>query len=336
MGTDHVTALIVSTQPRLGQKASAEVSNPLAPIAGKAVVSWIADAATAASIRRIGVVAHDLSQVGCSELLSRSDRSVIEIVPPRDDLAESIHDVLSRLDSGAELSDTDQLLLLPAEAPAINPDELRRLITDHREADNDATLMATGVGADTDTVIERNSAGEITTIRDVPIGGFSALILRASLLLPALRRALESSWEVGMPMREIVSVLDQLGHRVDVIEPAIPVESITSLAHRSPIEIRLRDRIIANWIDRGVAMPDPRLVVIDATVSIGQGVRILPGTVLEGQTVIADGASVGPNSHLIDATIGAGANIGHSVVRRVEVAPHTNVTPFSILGSESR
>ncbi len=334
MEPNQVTALIVSTQPGLGVKVASEVGNPLAPIAGKAVVSWIADAAIAASVRRIGVVAHDLSLDDRDELIDRSDNAVIEVVTPRGDLTESVLDALSRLDPGLALSDTSQILLLPAEAPQIQSGALRQLIMDHRRSGNDATLLATAVGTRTDTVIARNNIGEITSIHDVVVGGFAALLVRAVLLIPAMRRAAENSWEVGVPIREIAGVLQQLGHRVDVREPVELTESITSIADRSPVEIELRDRIVSAWIERGVSFPDPRQVMIDATVQLGQGVRVLPGSVLVGNTVVADGVVIGPNSHLIDATIGPGATVPHSVVRGFDVPAHADVTPFSILGSE--
>lgn len=336
MEPNQVTALIVSTQPGLNEKVPSHAGSPLAPIAGKAVVSWIADAVVAASIRRVGVVAHDVGVDDRAELLDRSDSAVIEVVAPRSNLTESVMDALSRLGPELAMSDAAQLLLLPAEAPQIQPDELRQLVMNHRRTGNDATLLATAEGTRTNTMIQRNDDGEITSIHDVVVGGFAALVVRASLLMPALRRASENSWEAGVPIREVAGVLEQLGHRVEVCEPDTSLETITSLADRSPIEIELRDRITTKWIERGVSMPDPRQVTIDATVSIGQGVQILPGSVLVGQTLIADGATIGPNSHLVDATIGARAVVPHSVVRAFEVPARTDVTPFSILGSESR
>ena len=82
-------------------------------------------------------------------------------------------------------------------------------------------------------------------------------------------------------------------------------------------------------------MIDPRQVTIDATVTLGQGVEVLPGTVLEGATVVADGAVIGPNSHLVDATIGAGAEVPSAVVIGAEVAPHQRISPFSVLGAST-
>lgn len=335
MERSQVCALVVSTQPSSGSKIPAGALHPLARIAGKPVVSWIVDAALAASVRRVGVVAHDVEPADRDDLLDRTDNAFVEVVTPRTDLTESLLDVLDRLGPELALSDTAQILLLPAEAPHIDPVEIRRIIKLHRTSGNAATLLATAVGTDTDTVIERNDAGEITSIHDVVVGGLTVLILRASLLIPAMRRASMDQWEAGVPVREIAGLLEQLGHRVEVVEPTDSLESISSLSSRSPVETRLYDRVASEWLERGVAMPDRRQVLIDGTVELGQGVQILPGSVLQGSTVVADGAIIGPNTQLINATIGAGAEVPHSVVDGAEVEPHTGVTPFSVLSAES-
>ena len=244
-------------------------------------------------------------------------------------------DVLGRLDPGLALSDETDLLLVPAEAPHIDPEELRNVIRSHRAGSNAATLLATEVGTRTDTVIRRDDAGEITSIHDVAVGGFTVLLVRASLLVPAMRRAADDKWTAGVPMREIAGLLEQLGHRVEVLAPNRNLESISTLMDRAPIEVELRDVITNRLLERGVSMPDPRQVTIDATVTIGHGVTILPGSVLEGNTVVGDGAVIGPNTHLVDAQVGADAEVPHSVVHGVEVPAHLRVTPFSILSSES-
>ena len=336
MERSQITAVIVSTQPALDEKADPTPAHPLAPIAGKPVVAWVVDAAVAASIRRIGVVAHDVAPADRDELRNRTDNTVLEIVTPRADLTESMLDVLSRLDPDLALSDATDLLLIPAEAPHIDPAELRQLISHHRAEANAATLLATEVGNRTDTVIQRNDAGEITSIHDVAVGGFTALLVRASLLIPAMRRASVDAWEPGVPMREIAGLLEQLGHRVGALAPRRDVESISTLVDRSPIEMELRDQVAQRLIECGVSIPDLRQVTIDATVTIGHGVTILPGSILEGDTVVGDDATIGPNTQLTNAVIGTGAHVPHSVVNGVEVTPHEHVTPFSILGSKFR
>jgi bifunctional UDP-N-acetylglucosamine pyrophosphorylase/glucosamine-1-phosphate N-acetyltransferase len=51
-------------------------------------------------------------------------------------------------------------------------------------------------------------------------------------------------------------------------------------------------------------------------------------TVLQGDTIIGAGAVIGPNTHLVDAVIEAGAQVRSSVVSGVVVAAGTIVGPF--------
>ena len=155
------------------------------------------------------------------------------------------------------------------------------------------------------------------------------------MLVPALRRVTPSGWINGPLMIDALAALEAAGHSVARVPRSAPVIAVTSMSARADVETELRDRIVASWIDRGVAMIDPRQVTIDATVTLGQGVEILPGTVIEGATVIGDGAVLGPNSHLIDATIGTEARVPNAVVDGAEVDPHELVAPFSVLGGHS-
>ena len=79
-------------------------------------------------------------------------------------------------------------------------------------------------------------------------------------------------------------------------------------------------------------MPDRRQVSIGSSVTLGRGVQLLPGSVLEGNTVVADGARIGPNTHLIDATVGSLAQVPHSVVDRNEVPARDELAPFTVMG----
>jgi bifunctional UDP-N-acetylglucosamine pyrophosphorylase/glucosamine-1-phosphate N-acetyltransferase len=128
-------------------------------------------------------------------------------------------------------------------------------------------------------------------------------------------------------------VLDEVGHPVNVIPRLEPLRSIWSAATRTPIEMALHDRVIAGWRERGTSMPDPRQISIDATVTLGQGVQILPGSVVQGSSVVGDGAIIGPNTQLVNALIGSKAHVPHSVVIDAEVGASEQLRPFSVLGS---
>ncbi len=332
----QIAALVVSSNPVASVKAPAGPEVPLAPIAGKSVLGWVVDAVLGASVRRVAVLVDEPTATTRSELALRSDRAMIELVSPSRDIADSVLFALERLGSAFTLRDTAHVLILPAEAPQIDTAEIRALIQSHVDSRVAATLLTAGAPLDiddSDPIVTRDSNGRVTSIADGSAGPAGVLCVNAPLLVPALRRVNSPSWRRRVPFAEILHVLEELGHQVNVIARAEVLQTISSASTRTPIEIELHDRIIAGWLDRGTSMPDPRQVTIDATASLGQGVRVLPGTVIEGATVIGDGAIVGPNTHLVDALIGAGAHVPHSVVLYAEVGARQQLQPFSVVGT---
>lgn len=337
----HIAALVVSSGPRRSLKPPGG-ADPLAPIAGRSMLAWVVDAAIGASIRRIGIVADPVDEPTRAELTSRAKNAVIEFVPRIENSVDDLATVIDRLGPQITLDENAHLLLLPAEAPEIEAGELRGLVELHISNGAAATTIgrepdARDTGAE--PIVTRDTAGNIEAIIDplANTGGLQAriAIVRASLLVPALRRVTREGWHDGPMLADALRALEVAGHRVARLPRSETVVSVTSMATRVAVEQRIRERIVASWIDRGVAMIDPRRVTIDATVDLAQGVEVRPGSSLEGNTVVGDGAIVGPNSQLVNATIGTGARVANCVVMNTEVAAHEIVPPFSVLGEQS-
>ncbi|MDP8953705.1 MAG: UDP-N-acetylglucosamine diphosphorylase/glucosamine-1-phosphate N-acetyltransferase, partial [Actinomycetota bacterium] len=63
---------------------------------------------------------------------------------------------------------------------------------------------------------------------------------------------------------------------------------------------------------------------------------LFPGTVLQGNTVVGRGAEVGPDTRLVDCTVGAGAVVEQVVGRLAEIGAGARVGPFAALAPGSR
>jgi bifunctional UDP-N-acetylglucosamine pyrophosphorylase/glucosamine-1-phosphate N-acetyltransferase len=98
----------------------------------------------------------------------------------------------------------------------------------------------------------------------------------------------------------------------------------------------MRRRIAETHMRNGVTIVDPATTRIDAGVEIGQDARIEPWTILEGATVIAQDAVIGPNTHVRDSRIGPRTRVWSSVVEASTVAEDVQIGPFAHLrpGSE--
>jgi bifunctional UDP-N-acetylglucosamine pyrophosphorylase / glucosamine-1-phosphate N-acetyltransferase len=85
-----------------------------------------------------------------------------------------------------------------------------------------------------------------------------------------------------------------------------------------------------------VTMLDPERTYIDASVELAPDVTVFPGTMLHGTTVVSSGARLGPDTRLVDCTVGEGAVVEQSVGRQAEVGAYARVGPFAVLEPGSR
>ena len=85
----------------------------------------------------------------------------------------------------------------------------------------------------------------------------------------------------------------------------------------------------------GVSMLDPTTTYVETTVNVGRDVTLFPGVVLQGRTVIGEGAEIGPNSRLVDSVVGRDAIIESTVARGAVIGDRAVVGPFAWLGAGS-
>src|SRR5262249_49072644 len=106
---------------------------------------------------------------------------------------------------------------------------------------------------------------------------------------------------------------------------------INDRAELAQAEWDLRTRINAGHMRNGVTMRDPSTVYVDATVTLGEDVTIEPNVILRGTTTIGEGTTIGAGSQIVDSTIGAGCLVWASVVESSVVEDGASVGPFSHL-----
>jgi bifunctional UDP-N-acetylglucosamine pyrophosphorylase/glucosamine-1-phosphate N-acetyltransferase len=81
----------------------------------------------------------------------------------------------------------------------------------------------------------------------------------------------------------------------------------------------------------GVTIVDPDTTFVDADVTLGRDVTLLPNTQLLGATSVAAGASVGPDTTLTDTEVGEGAEVKRTEAVLAVIGAGATVGPFSYL-----
>ena len=241
------------------------------------------------------------------------------------------------------------ILILPGDTPLLEADVVAQLVEHHRATEAAATILTVtpddpaGYGR-----IVRDSQGRVKRIveqrdatreeQQINEVNTSVYCFRTSLLGVALRRITPSNAQQELYLTDAIQVLSEAGHRVEtVIAPDIAwAVGVNDRAQLAVAETELRRRINERWLRAGVTMVDPANTYIDLDVQLAQDVSIQPGTRLRGFTTVASGVELGPDTQLVDCTVGAGA-----VVRRVEgklatIGENAEVGPFVVLepGSE--
>ena len=108
-------------------------------------------------------------------------------------------------------------------------------------------------------------------------------------------------------------------------------EGVNDRVQLAAAEAELRRRTNEHWLRQGVTMLDPERTYIDATVQLGSDVTLFPGTMLQGRCVVGDGAEVGPDTRLVECTVGERSVVEHAVGRSATIGADAVVGPFAAL-----
>jgi bifunctional UDP-N-acetylglucosamine pyrophosphorylase/glucosamine-1-phosphate N-acetyltransferase len=240
--------------------------------------------------------------------------------------------------------DDGDVVVLPGDTPLLRPGTLARLVRAHRAHDDAATLLTavlddpTGYGrvvrGRDDAVARVVEQGDAT---DDELGvdevNTSMYCFKRSVLAPSLRRLSPANAQGEYYLTDVVEVLYAAGHRVGslVVEDTMEVAGVNDRAQLAIAEAELRDRINERWMRRGVTMWDPQTTYIDTEVTLATDVVLLPGVILQGGCVVGEHAEIGPDTRLVDTTVGEGAVVASSVCRRSVIGPDARVGPFAVL-----
>ena len=118
------------------------------------------------------------------------------------------------------------------------------------------------------------------------------------------------------------------GEPVTDAEGVFPVETPAALPVVS--ELLRRDRML-RLMKQGVEVYDPASCYVEPTVQLAAGVRLLPGAMLRGKTVVGAGAVIGPWSTVTDSEIGENSVVNASQIEASHVGANAQIGPYARL-----
>ena len=252
---------------------------------------------------------------------------------------------------GDDLDDTSTILVLPGDTPLLQPDSIAQLVATHIANGYAATIITTvlddptgygrvvrapakhGEGRVMRIVEERDASTDERAIHEV---NTSMYAFRRDLLGPALRRLSPDNAQGEYYLTDVIGSLAAMGHLIGCVQvPESETRGVNDRWQLAMAERELRARTNRRHLLNGVTMLDPRQTFIDVTVRLGRDVTLFPGTILQGDTAVGDGCEIGPDTRLVDCTVGDGAVVEHTVGRDSHIGERSHVGPFAHLPSGS-
>ncbi|HMK63612.1 MAG TPA: NTP transferase domain-containing protein [Acidimicrobiales bacterium] len=320
---------------------------PLHRLCGRPMILHVLDALAELPVGKVVVVVGHRGEWVTKTLIDHAPKSLsIEFVqqPERLGTGDALAVGLTSLPDSA-LDGEGDVVVLPGDTPLVRPPTLAALVRHHRLADAAATLLTARLEDPTgyDRVVRGRDDAVVAVVEDSEVTEAERHVdevattihcFRHGVLAPALRRLRPLGPNGEHSLTGIYAVLHDAGYRVESLVLGDPMEAagVNDRAQLAVAEAELRDRINERWMRRGVTMWDPERTYVDASVQLAADVVLLPGVLLQGDTVVDHGAEIGPDCQLLDTVVGEGAVITTSTAARAKVGEHSHVGPYVVLG----
>lgn len=242
------------------------------------------------------------------------------------------------------------VVVVCGDTPLLTGETLTALAATHSGDGNAVTVLtaevpdATGYGR----IVRDGASGAVTAIvehkdatesqraiREINSGVFA---FDGQLLADALGKVRTDNSQGEEYLTDVLGILREAGHRVgaSVATDHREIAGINNRVQLSEARRILNDRLLTAAMLSGVTVIDPATTWVDVTVTFEQDVTVQPGTQLQGDTHLGEGADVGPNTRLKDTRVGAGARVDNTVSNGAVVGAHASVGPYAYLRPGTR
>ena len=326
-----------------GTRMKSRTPKPLHPLAGKPLIAHVLRTAGElhpASI--VTVVRHERDRMA---------EAVLEFAPhvliaDQDDVPGTGRAVEQGLDAlqGFE----GHVVVLSGDVPLIDADTLRGLIDQHEREGNQLTLLSahlpdpTGLGRIVrddagafQRIVEQKDASDAERAIDEVNGGI--YVFDAAALRAALATIDRDNAQGEMYLTDAAVRIQASGGRIAAVacSDSWAIWGINDRVQLAAAAHELNDRIIRRWQRDGVTVADPASTWIDVDVSLAEDVTILPGSQLHGATAVAAGATIGPDTTLVDTEVGEDAVVKRTDATLSVIGARASVGPWAYLRPNS-
>jgi bifunctional UDP-N-acetylglucosamine pyrophosphorylase / glucosamine-1-phosphate N-acetyltransferase len=317
-------------------RMKSRLPKPLHPLCGLPLSRHVVEACLAAGVSRtVIVIGHEADAVRAG-LGDDLEYALQEQQRGTGDAAKAAESALSGFEG--------TVLVLAGDVPLLRTETLQRMMDHHRETGAAATLLTaflddpTGYGR-----IVRNADSTVARIvehkdaspeeRAIQEWNPSIYCFQARDFFTALRDVQPNNVQGEYYLTDVIGLFAQSGKRVGAVSTDDPREvlGVNSRVELAEVGRILRERILTELMLSGVTVTDPTSTYVDAGVQVGQDTVLEPQTYLYTGTTIGEECRIGPMTRIADSRIGNGTTIVASQVVDCEIGNEVKIGPFANL-----
>lgn len=323
-----------------GTRMKSRLPKVLHRIGGRPLVGHVLSTARHLGAEHIEVVVrHERDQV----IAALADQYPDAVIVDQDEIPGTGRAVQVALDALPAGFDGD-VLVLSGDVPLLQADTLEALVAGHRAAAAAATLLSAhlddptgygrvirGEGGIVERIVEQKDATpDEATVTEINAGVY---VFRAADLRTSIAQIDQNNAQGELYLTDVIGLLRQAAQPVaaelaDDVASTFGVNDRAQLAEAGRV---LNQRIVRRWQREGVTIIDPATTWIDDDVTLAPDVTVLPHTQILGATVIDAGATIGPDTTLVDCEVGEDAVVKRTDATLAVIGARATVGPFSFL-----
>lgn len=304
-------------------------------LAGRTLIEYVLDAVRGAGVeRQVIVIGYQAERVKAA----LGEHYCYAYQDPPLGTADAV------LRSGPLLpEEAETVLVVCGDTPLLRAETLRGLMELHRREGARATVMTSiyadptgygrvirGPGNELLAIVEERDASQAELkVQEINTGTYC---FERKALFTALQQVRPSNAQAEYYLPDVIRILVSAGEPVAAwqcpVEESMGINSRVGLAAASAvIRRRINERLMAN----GVTLVDPSFTYVDAQVTVGPDTVLMPGTMLEGKTVVGEECVIGPFTTVRSSVIGRGVTAQQAVIVESEVGDNCQIGPFAYL-----
>lgn len=331
-------AAVVVMAAGAGTRMKSATPKVLHQVAGKSMISLAVDAADALTPQQlVVVVGHGRDQVS-AHLADVAPHVVTAVQAEQRGTGDAVRAGLAAL---PQLQ--GEVVVTSGDVPLLAGDTLVELVQAHRRDGNTVTVLTARVpdptgygriiraGDQVARIVEQaDGSAEELAIDEINSGIY---VFDAEALNAGIGALTTDNAQGEFYLTDVISHARADGGRVGgwLTADHLQTEGVNDRLQLAERNAEANRRILRRWMTEGVTVLDPATTWVHAEVDLAPDVTLLPGTMLTGATSVATGATIGPDTTLINVEVGENAMVMRSQVELAVIGAGATVGPFSYL-----